>query len=701
VEHTANKWSVYLGKEAFCNSLVKINAPKGRAIGCFVSPKIILTCLHPFGGIGVENLEIISIDDRKRYEATAKKAEYPDIDLLVIEVKVGSYRNRACVELDFKESSLASDSFGIYSTNSSDLIPLSSSNREFQPLKKLELSVEQVEQREEFNPVGSPIVNKRTGKVCGIVSSLQGDSTSKIVKVISVTEMVDKLPDLRSANEYINSVSCNLPEREEREFIGRQDELQDLYRYLAPSHTQHITEINGVAGIGKTSLVVEIAHQCLLSHQKIRSKSKIPIFDAVIFVSLANVNLSIGKNESDKDNDAGLIRIVKAIGDTLKVPRLNEFAEAGDFTPVYKALSRKPTLLILDGWEDVTATKPIWNFLNKLKFPTKVIITARKRKESYNCILLSPFTEKQVEDYIQQQLRSKYFSLNPEKISKIVKSVPGIPLVLTQAIDNFSADELEDYADLDIANADRAKFNIDRAIDSISSTNTLAILQVLSFFATSASVDATVYVSSKMLVSGQAQELDEALEKLEQLGLVLKSKSARGKTAYTLPSIVRERIFSSSDRSAKNTFSSNDREARSRWVKWYCDFVKSHPTTELEDEWENIKAVLNWCREQRDFSYVPFIREIWLNVDLFVMNKKYWSIRAYWWEYLLKEYSLRQDELFCVEVRLALSDTYSKKGDPELSQKYFTEASESMEEILQAKKKYLSAGMANIQLLKN
>jgi NB-ARC domain len=668
-----------LGREIFQNALVEICTPERKTIGCFVTPSQILTCLHSFKNTNLDTLAVNSIDGRRSYEikntATTER-EYPEIDLLVIEVKVNRYKNRACVELDLELDDCESDSFGIYHPllNTSDLIPIASLSIS-ESSKKLEFSLIGSKL---LNLIGCPIINQRTGKVYGIVSELDDSSaapSSQLGRAISVREIINKLPDIKTGNQYITNVLCNLPEGKRQEFITREDELQTLFQYLSPRHTQHVVEINGVSGIGKTKLAITAASKCLLSYQKIRSQSNTPIFDAVIFISLENINRTASKDYPD----TGLLRILGVISDTLKILSFDRYAEAGNFNQVYEALSRRKTLIILDGWDDSSDADRIWDFINNVPYPTKVIITARDRKSSYSCISLKLLTAEERRYFILQQAAIEGLKLETNKIPAILDSIPGVPIMLTHAIDRFRAGKYEEDREFDLADeSDPVIFDVERAIDSIAGTSNAAILKVLSFFATSASMVAILDISSKLLVSGQKNELDNALVRLEQLGLISKFNSLQGKDCYGLFPIVRECVLDRPDLLDTMKYEN----ARSRWVQWYCNFVQSSSIDELENEWENIREVLIWCKNERD---VNSVKEILLQIDGFVVSKRDWAIRLYWWQYLLEQFS-RRGALVHVQALLALVDTCLKIGNERLAQKYFDEASELLEKSYELKK---------------
>ena len=68
---------------------------------------------------------------------------------------------------------------------------------------------------------------------------------------LNKTDDIESLTDLH-----------NLPPLDHFNFIGRETEQKKLLESISPDYRQHITVVNGVGGIGKTALVLEIANLC-------------------------------------------------------------------------------------------------------------------------------------------------------------------------------------------------------------------------------------------------------------------------------------------------------------------------------------------------------------------------------------------------------------------------------------------------------
>jgi tetratricopeptide (TPR) repeat protein len=61
-------------------------------------------------------------------------------------------------------------------------------------------------------------------------------------------------------------VSSLLPFPRNERFVGREDELQSLERFLLPSNTHRRTTIHGLGGCGKSALALEFAYRALARH---------------------------------------------------------------------------------------------------------------------------------------------------------------------------------------------------------------------------------------------------------------------------------------------------------------------------------------------------------------------------------------------------------------------------------------------------
>src|SRR6266700_5717153 len=83
----------------------------------------------------------------------------------------------------------------------------------------------------------------------------------------------------------IHPIQQNLPPLAHTDLIGRQAEVAHLLELLSPQKAAHLISVDGIGGVGKTALVLEVAYRCWRASTGEVPNPKIPTFDAIIFVS--------------------------------------------------------------------------------------------------------------------------------------------------------------------------------------------------------------------------------------------------------------------------------------------------------------------------------------------------------------------------------------------------------------------------------
>jgi archaellum biogenesis ATPase FlaH/DNA-binding PadR family transcriptional regulator len=674
-------------------SLVEITIQNITTIGCFVAPGTILTTYFQiFKTAEPESIQVTSIYNKRTYKALSVTSIHSEIDLLLLEVQADSYSTKHCIELDSISPDLLNNdynNFYIYhpSSQSYDTIPITIDVKRKQPDRLVFFT----RQRIEAGLSGSPIIDRRSGKACAIsqlgsskfIAALQnneiGSKPSQLRSskgyAISVNEILKKIPQIKKINQYANSIISNLPDRDYHNFIGRKKEREGIIELLKIQPSQDMTFICGVKGIGKTALAIEIAYNCLSAYQRSLLTStdpSSPIFDTFIFISLKNNDRFLNRDKlANKDlPDIGLARIVRVIGDTLKIPDLDRIDRDLNFERVYEALARRNALLIVDGLDGFpqSTSQEIVEFLHgvRVQSSTKVIVTTREEENLYSSILLLPLTDEESRDLIRQQ-----GNLDDRAIKEIVAIAVGIPTALTYANCYYRTQNALDYRKPNRSKSnDLGKFCFDRLLESLDDCSRF-ILTCLSLFVTSSSRDAIRHIA---IFKDSKADIEMALSNLERIGLVLQSRSnteAREETYYRISPIVREYMLErlSSISKLDSTF---EREMRSKWVEFYRNFILTPPDRDvLETEWENINEALTWCAIENKYK---IIKDIWWSIDTFIKDKKYWGIRFYWWQYLVDESLYRVESTFHLTALIELTETCLKMGNAKQARECFDRA---------------------------
>jgi len=331
-----------------------------------------------------------------------------------------------------------------------------------------------------------------------------------------------KTPESQNAGKILPSLYHNLPQPDYGQFIGRETELSQVIRQLRPyPHSQHpIVTIDGVGGVGKSAMVLEVSHRYFRGSDEVLSNER---FDAIIWTSAKQNVLTAEGIVSRKQVLRTIDDIYTTIAVTLEREDIIKAPAEEQSELIRKALTQQRTLLIVDNLETVD-DQAVLEFLRELPAPTKAIVTTRHRIDVAYSIRLHGMPEADALKLIEKECEKKNVTLTKDESKKLFHRTGGVPLALVWSIAQMGLGYgVENVlATLGQPNSDIARFCFDSAVERIKETEAYSLLLALSFFATDANRTALGQTAG---LGRNILGRDEGLVLLEKLSLVNKKES--------------------------------------------------------------------------------------------------------------------------------------------------------------------------------
>jgi LuxR family glucitol operon transcriptional activator len=350
--------------------------------------------------------------------------------------------------------------------------------------------------------------------VIEIIKHLHGQSEDSVGPSDSETNEEQPAPvgerpvstsDETSVKLPSRSVPHNLPPR--NQFVGRKEEIMRVHEALLSR--SYLISIDGIGGIGKTSLALEVAYHCLAA-------SKQQDDSTVQRASFAGFIWTTAKDRTLELND-----LMDCIARTLDYPGIIQQPLDEKQYAVRRLLQEAPYLLIVDNFETIT-DDTIREFLWNLPEPSKALITTREQKlHRAWTISLHGLEPEEALNLIRAQgnyLGLESLEQGKERIlRRLVKATGGVPLAIKWAIGQIKrrGQSLETVlAALYEARGDIFDVIFDRSWNLLS-PGARQVLMVMPIFATSASRSGIEVASSIHHFA-----LDEVLGELVEMSLV-------------------------------------------------------------------------------------------------------------------------------------------------------------------------------------
>ena len=324
----------------------------------------------------------------------------------------------------------------------------------------------------------------------------------------------------------------NLPQRDYVRFVGRTEELARLHKLLHPKDRIWTIVIDGVGGIGKSALALEIAHHYLSNFDALPKEER---FDAIIWASAKSATLTADGIVARQQAINTINDIYKTVATTLGEDNIAHDRFEDQNRLVRRALTRQRTLLIIDNLETVDDLR-INAFIRELPDPTKCIITTRYRVDVADPIRLVGMSRDDAIALINQECAKKGVQLPDQQADLLYKRTGGLPLAIVWSVAQMGCgyDVVSVLRHLGDAKGDIARYCFEGSVLQIRNKPAYSLLICLALSRSIATQEYLAYVAD-------LSEMDciEGLVELEKLSLVNR-QIGQQTTHYKIHPLVRE-----------------------------------------------------------------------------------------------------------------------------------------------------------------
>jgi len=398
----------------------------------------------------------------------------------------------------------------------------------------------------------------------------------------------------------------NLPQPDYGTFIGREEELAQVHRILRPyPYSQHaLVTIDGIGGIGKSTLALEVAHHYRREYDRLDPQER---FDAIIWTCAKTSVLTADGIKPRQQITRTLDDVYTAIAVTLEREDIARARPEERDELVVRALTGQRTLLIVDNLETVDDER-VNGFLRELPAPTKAIVTTRHRIDVAYPVRLTGMPREDGLALIVHECEKKGVVLTEAEAERLYERTGGVPLAMVWIVAQmgYGHDVGTVLRWLGQPSSDIAHFCFEGTIKDISGTDAHKLLMVLALFAADASRDGLGYVAG---LGEDVLSRDEGLVTLEKLSLLNRRESR-----YSLLPLTRSYLEHELVRTPELAQSALDRmlmyyerlvtpppEARTGTPYWngLANYVRAD---NLYQEWDNIAHVIHQALNQHRYA---------------------------------------------------------------------------------------------------
>jgi tetratricopeptide (TPR) repeat protein len=455
---------------------------------------------------------------------------------------------------------------------------------------------------------------ERAAEMVHELRGMRGDVREAMLALVEAIGEQQKLlaaPDRLALSEP-KKIYHNLPQSDYGTFIGREKELAQVHRLLRPHpHSRHyIVVIDGIGGIGKSALALEVAHRYLRDYDRLPKEER---FDAIIWTSAKSSVLTAEGIAPRRQITRTLDDIYTTISVTLEREDIIRARPVEQNDLVTKALTQQHTLLIVDNLETVDDER-VNIFLRELPAPTKAIVTTRHRIDIAYPVRLTGMPEKDGLTLISQECAKKDVMLNQAEAERLYSRTGGVPLAIVWSVAQMGYGYRVESVlrRLSQPSEEITRYCFEGAVERIWGKPAYNLLMALSLFDVDASREALGFVTDLPEL-----DRDDGLVQLEKLSLIDKT----GSRFSVLPMT---RQFALAHLSSQAEIES---EFRKRQAEYYLFFISNYKLSSdsldlIRKEHSNIATLLDYLVESGEF---PIIIDIFRHYYPFLWRQGYWT----------------------------------------------------------------------------
>lgn len=391
------------------------------------------------------------------------------------------------------------------------------------------------------------------------LQNLQADQRRAMMALLDVVSHPNQLAEASTLSlPEPPKIQHNLPNPDYVQFVGREKELTLVYELLCPSSRAWVVTIDGIGGIGKSALALEVAHRYLREYDHLPPEER---FQAIIWTSAKASVLTADGIAPRLQVTRTLDDIYTTIADTLKRESITRAQPGEQGGLVTTALTRQRTLLIVDNLETIDDER-VNAFLRELPAPTKAIVTTRHRLDVAYPVRVAGMSKEDGLELIDQECAKKQVTLTESQAERLFARTGGVPLAIVWSVAQmgYGYGVATVLQRLGQPNGDIGRFCFEGAMELVRGTDSHSLIMALCYFAISigASRDALGHVANLPEL-----DRDDGLVRLERLSLV----SRKDGRFHMLP-LTREYV--SYDLYKNPEF---EKQAQSGWITWLVDYA--------------------------------------------------------------------------------------------------------------------------------